>query len=80
MRTVRQRIKKLLGDEGVEPVNWEIQVADGRVRPPGRYTEAGRILYDPPQDAPLKGNIVLRAEIRADFSLNKKLLGARCRS
>ena len=36
-----------------------------------RYTKDGQILYDPPQDAPLKGTLVLRAEIRADFSMNK---------
>jgi len=62
LRTVRQRIKKLLGDEGVEPTDWDVQVTDGRVRPPGRYTNDGRILYDPPQDAPLKRNIILRAD------------------
>ena len=35
------------------------------------YTNDGRILYDPPQGALLKRNIILRAEIRADFSINK---------
>jgi len=36
LRAIRQRIKKLLGDEGVEPRDWDTQVRDGRVRPPGR--------------------------------------------
>jgi len=71
LRTMRQRIKKLLGDEGVEPADWDDQVRDGRVRPPGRYTEDGRIIYDPPKGAPLKETILLRARIRADFSINK---------
>jgi len=62
LRTMRQRIKKLLGDEGVEPADWDAQVGDGRVRPPGRYTEDGRIVYDPPKGAPLKETIIRRFE------------------
>ena len=34
-RTVRQWIKKLLGEEGVEPTNWELLVSGGHVRMPG---------------------------------------------
>jgi len=29
--TEAKRIKKLLGDEGVEPADWDAQVRDGRV-------------------------------------------------
>ena len=70
-RTIRQRIKKLLGEEGVEPTNWDMLVKDRYVRAPGRYTETGRELFTPPQGAPLKKTILLRAEIRAEFSQNK---------
>ena len=71
LRTIRQRIKKLLGDEGVEPTDWAGLVSDGLLRAPGRYTENGHVQFEPPQDAPLKNKILLRAEIRADFSLDK---------
>ena len=71
LRTIRQRIKRLLGEEGVEPANWENQISDGLIRAPGRYTKNGRVQYETPQGAPLKKDIILRAEIRANFSKDK---------
>jgi len=79
LRTMRQRIKKLLGEEGVEPCNWKDLVREGVVRQPGYFTSEGRERFTPPQEEPVKPVILRRAKIRAEFSINKdtqKLLPA----
>jgi hypothetical protein len=72
LRTMRQRIKKLLGEEGVEPSNWNILVREAVVRQPGYFTSEGREKFTPPQEEPVKPVILRRAKIRAEFNyLNK---------
>jgi len=71
LRTIRQRIKKLLGEEGVEPTDWAGLISEGKLRAPGRYMENGYRQYEPPQGAPLRSRILLRVEIRADLSVDK---------
>ena len=71
LRTMRQRIKVLQGEDGVEPINWKLLVSGGHVRLPGQYTEQGRIEFSPPDGAPFKKTILRRAEIRADLSMSK---------
>jgi len=43
LRSMRQRIKVRLGEEGVEPMNWKLMVSGGAVRAPGYYTKEGRV-------------------------------------
>jgi len=71
LRTMRQRIKKLLGEEGVEPCNWNALVREAVVRQPGYFTSEGREKFTPPQEEPVKPVILRRAKIRAEFSINK---------
>jgi len=67
LRTVRQRIRKLLGDEGVEPKNWNESRAAGMIRTPGDR----RGMFDAPRGSPLKSMIQERARIRVVFSDDK---------
>jgi len=71
LRSMRQRIKVRLGEEGVEPMNWKLMVSGGVVRAPGYYTKEGRVEYLPPDGAPFKTTILKRAEMRADLSMCK---------
>jgi hypothetical protein len=71
LRTMRQRIKRLLGEEGVEPINWKELVREAVVRQPGYYTSEGRIKFTPPQEEQVKPLILRRARIRAEFSISE---------
>jgi len=71
LRTMRQRIKKLLGEEGVEPISWKELVREGVVRQPGYYTSEGRVTFTPPQEETVKPVILQRAKIRAEFSISR---------
>jgi len=65
------KIKKLLGEEGVEPISWKELVREGVVRQPGYYTSEGRVTFTPPQEETVKPVILQRAKIRAEFSISK---------
>ncbi len=60
-RTVRQRIRKLLRDEGVVPKDWNQARAAGLIRTPGNK---GQKPFEAPRGSPLKEMIRERAEIR----------------
>jgi hypothetical protein len=70
-RTVRQRIRKLLGDEGVEPKDWNESRSAGLIRAPGDKRGTGFRIFDAPRGSPLKGMILERARIRVTFSEDK---------
>ena len=72
LRSMRQRIKIRLGEEGVEPMNWKLLVSGGVVRTPGYYTKDGRVEYSIAEGAPFKNTILERAKIRADLSKCKE--------
>jgi len=67
-RTVRQRVRKLLGEEGVEPKNWNQSRAAGLIRTPGNK---GHKPFEAPRGSPLKDMIQERARIRVEFSQDK---------
>jgi hypothetical protein len=71
LRTVRQRIRKLLGDEGVEPKDWNESRAAGLIRAPGDKRGSGFRIFDAPRGSPLKSMILERARIRTEFSKDK---------
>jgi len=71
LRTVRQRIRKLLGDEGVEPKDWNESRAAGLIRAPGDKRGTGFRIFDAPRGSPLKSMILERARIRVEFSKDK---------
>ena len=70
-RTVRQRIRKLLGDEGVEPEDWSKSRAAGFIRAPGDTRATGFKIFDPPRGSPMKSLIKERARIRVEFSKDR---------
>ncbi len=70
-RTVRQRIRKLLGEEGVEPKDWSESRAAGLIRAPGDKRATGYKIFDAPRGSPLKSLIQERARIRVMFSKDK---------
>jgi len=67
-RTVRQRIRKLLRDEGVVPKDWNQARAAGLIRTPGNK---GQKPFEAPRGSPLKEMIQERAGIRVEFSQDK---------
>jgi hypothetical protein len=69
LRSMRQRIKIRLGEEGVEPMNWKLLISGGVVRTPGYYTKEGRVEYSHPDGAPFKTTILERAKMRADIEM-----------
>jgi hypothetical protein len=71
LRTIRQRIRKLFLQEGVEPRNWSEDKAKGLVKAPGYKKGAAFKFFDAPTGAPFKEMIQERAKIRTEFALNK---------
>jgi len=67
-RTVRQRVRKLLRDEGVEPKDWNQARAAGLIRTPGNKNQKP---FEAPRGSPLKDMIQERARIRVEFSQDK---------
>jgi len=70
-RTIRQRIRKLLGDEGVEPKDWSESKAAGLIRAPGDKRPSGFKFFEVPRGAPFKSVILERARIRTEFARDK---------
>ena len=71
LRTVRQRIRKLFVDEGVEPKDWSESKAAGLIRAPGDKRPAGFKFFEAPQGAPFKNLIKERAKIRTEYARDK---------
>jgi len=71
LRTVRQRIRKLLGDEGVEPKDWKESRSAGMISTPGDRRGASFHAFDAPRGSPLKDMLKERASIRVMFSNDK---------
>jgi len=71
LRTIRQRIRKLFLQEGVEPASWTEDKAKGLVKAPGYKKGTTFKFYDAPTGAPFKEMIRERATIRTEFALNK---------
>jgi hypothetical protein len=71
LQIIRQRIRKLFLQEGVEPVNWSEDKTKGLVKAPGYKKGLAFKFYDAPTGAPFKEMIREWANIRTEFSLNK---------
>jgi hypothetical protein len=71
LRTVRQRIRKLLGDEGVEPEDWKASRSAGLISAPGDRRGASFQMFDAPRGSPLRDVMKERASIRVMFSKDK---------
>jgi len=71
LRTIRQRIRKLLGEEGVEPKDWSESKAAGLIRAPGDRRPSGFKFFEAPRGAPFKDLIRERASIRMEFARTK---------
>jgi hypothetical protein len=71
LRTIRQRIRKLFLQEGVEPASWSKDKAKGLVKAPGYKKGTTYRFYDAPMGAPFKEMIRERATIRTEFAMNK---------
>jgi len=71
LRTVRQRIRKSLGDEGVEPEDSKVNRSTGLISAPGDRRGASFKMFDAPRGSPLKDMIKERARIRVMFSEDK---------
>jgi len=71
LRTIRQRIRKLFLQEGVEPASWSEDKAKGLVKAPGYKKGNTYKFYDAPMGAPFKEMIRERATIRTEFAMNK---------
>jgi hypothetical protein len=70
-RTIRQRIRKLLGEEGVEPEDWSKSRAAGFISAPGDKRTTGCRIFEAPRGSPMKNLLQERAKIRVEFSKNK---------
>jgi len=71
LRTIRQRIRKLFLQEGVEPASWSKDKAKGLVKAPGYKKGTTYKFYDAPTGAPFKEMIRERVTIRTEFTMNK---------
>jgi hypothetical protein len=70
LRTIRQRIRKLFLQEGVQPLDWNEEKAKGLIKAPGCRKGTSFIFYDAPTGAPSRQLLKERAKIRTEFALD----------
>jgi len=68
---VRQKINKLLGDEGIEPEDWKVNRSAGLINAPGDRRGVSFKMFKAPRGSPLKNMIKEKARIRVMSSEDK---------